>query len=190
MTARHKRHRDADTAPCFDATASDDIGDALDARLARLFPGGLPNIYRTMARNYRVLAGLVALKEHLGCGALSEVERCLVALEVANAAECDYCEAALCHYSSETLGVPRELLEQTCGGGLPTQRRLALVVSATRALLRTHGKLGRAERAEYEAAGLGFEQLLEIIGVIGEYTMATYSANLDRTRIDPDYRDG
>lgn len=31
---------------------------------------------------------------------------------------------------------------------------------------------------------------VETLGVIAEYTLATHAANLDRTRIDPDYRSG
>jgi len=164
--------------------------DTLRVRLNAIFPNGLPNIYRTILRNPRVMAGLVSMKEYLAGGTLSEAERCLAALEVANYCECGYCIVALSHYSVHDIGVSKEFIDAAANGELPADRRLAMVVSATRALLASRGKLGRAELASYEERGLSFEEVLEIIGVIGEYTATTFSANLDRTRVDPEYRLG
>ena len=163
---------------------------ALDARLRAIYPRGLPNIYRMILRNPRVLAGLVAMKETLAGGTLSETERCLVALEVANHCACSYCIVSLSHYSVHDLGVAPEVIEASARGDTAGDARLDLVIGATRALLDSRGKLGRAELARFTEAGLAFEQVLEIIGVIGEYTVATFAANLDRTRIDPEYRSG
>ena len=164
--------------------------DALHLRLKAIFPEGLPNIYRMILRNPRVLAGLVSMKEYLAGGELTETERCLVALEVANYCECGYCIVALSHYSVQDLGVSSAVIDAAAKGGMPGDARLDLVVGATRALLATRGKLGRAELASYREKGLTFPEILEIVGVIGEYTVATFSANLDRTRIDPEYRLG
>jgi energy-converting hydrogenase Eha subunit H len=130
------------------------------------------------------------MKECLAGGALSETERCLVALEVANYCDCGYCIVALSHYSVQDLGVSQAAVDAAAQGEMPGEARLDLVIGATRALLASRGKLGRAELARYQERGLSFAEILEIIGVIGEYTVATFSANLDRTRIDPDYRLG
>ncbi len=172
------------------AYAVDVDEDALRARLGAIFPSGLPNIYRMILRNLRVMAGLVAMKESLAGGELTETERCLVALEVANYCECSYCIVALSHYSVHDLGVSNAVVDAASKGGMPGEARLDLVIGVTRALLASRGKLGRAELASYEERGLSFSEILEIIGVIGEYTVATFSANLDRTRIDPEYRLG
>jgi len=163
---------------------------ALQARLGEIFPDGLPNIYRMILRNPRVMAALVAMKEHLAGGDLVETERCLVALEVANHCACGYCIAALRHYGVRDLGVAQGTLDAAATGGMPGEARLDLVIGATRALLARRGKLGRAELARFEERGLTFAEILEIIGVIGEFTVATFAANLDRTRIDPHYRLG
>jgi alkylhydroperoxidase family enzyme len=171
-----------------DAVETDE--EALKGRLLTMFPGGVPNIYRMILRNTRVMAGLVAMKEYLAGGVLTETERCLVALEVANYCECDYCIVALSHYSVHDLGVSKEVIDAAAQRGMPGDERLDLVIGATRALLASRGKLGRAELARYQEGGLSFPEILEIIGVIGEYTVATFSANLDRTRIDPEYRLG
>lgn len=163
---------------------------ALRDRLSAIFPNGLPNIYRMILRNPQVMAGLVSMKEYLAGGALTETERCLVALEVANYCECSYCIVALSHHSVHDLGVSNAVVDAASKGEIMGEARLDLVIGATRALLSSRGKLGRAELASYEDRGLSFPEILEIVGVIGEYTVATFSANLDRTRIDSEYRLG
>jgi alkylhydroperoxidase family enzyme len=182
------RAADANDRPPSAGTPLDEA--ALQARLRAIFPHGVPNIYRMILRNPRVMAGLVSMKEYLADGALTETERCLVALEVANYCECSYCIVALSHYSVNDLGVSDAVVDAAAKGEMPGEARLDLVIGATRALLASRGKLGRAELASYEERGLSFPEILEIIGVIGEYTVATFSANLDRTRIDPEYRLG
>jgi hypothetical protein len=83
------------------------------------------------------------------------------------------------------LGVSDAVVDAAAKGEMPGEPRLDLVIGAPRALLASRGKLGRAELASYEERGPSFPEILEIIGVIGEYIVATFSANLDRTRIDP-----
>ena len=58
------------------------------------------------------------------------------------------------------------------------------------ARIAAQGRLGLAELPWFAERGLDRAALLEILGVIAEYTLATHAANLDRTRIDPDYRSG
>ena len=190
MTTRQSEDAGADGGgdrPAYSAALDEE---ELQARLRTIFPGGLPNIYRMILRNPRVMAGLVSMKEYLAGGELTETERCLVALEVANYSECAYCIVALSHYSVHDLGLSNAVIASAAKGGLPGEARLDLVIAATRALLDSRGKLGRAELARYQEQGLSFPEILEIVGVIGEYTVATFSANLDRTRIDPEYRLG
>ena len=178
----------SDTSDAFldlSREASEADLDGMRAALDRMFPAGLPNLYRAMARHPRVLATLTAMKKHVEAFELTEPERCLVALEVAHASECAYCEAALCHYGEHALGLPKEVVE---GRASVENRRLAVLIEATRAVMERKGKLDRAQIGHFEDQGVSFDQLLEIIAVVAEYTLATYSANLGRTRIDPEYR--
>jgi len=71
---------------------------------------------------------------------------------------------------------------------LPEARRERLLVRGTRRIMQTHGRLGRDEIADFEEQGLPQAKLLEIITIISGYTLATYTNNLMRTRIDPEYR--
>jgi AhpD family alkylhydroperoxidase len=160
----------------------------LEAELRALFPGGVPNLYRGMARNPRVLRALIAVKRELADGVLSPAERCLVAIEVARHVDCRYCLSALGTHGRTDLGIAEETLAAQAADGLPADARLAAVVRAARALIASQGRLGRAELHWFAERGLDTAALLEILGVIAEYTLATHAANLDRTRIDPDYR--
>ena len=168
-------------------TAALDPGD-LDRRLKAMFPDGLPNVYRMLSRNARVMAGLVAMKEQLAGGVLTEAERTLIALEVARHSDCRYCMSALSHHGQNALGMSRPLVEAALTGAPTGDARLDLLTDATRALLDSRGKLGRAAQTQMAERGLRFDEMLEIVAVIGEYTVATFAANLDRTRIDPEYR--
>jgi len=161
---------------------------ALESALARIYPDGLPNLYRTLLRSPQVLAGLAAMKGYLAGGRLSDDERCLIALEVARDAGCDYCVTALGHYCETELDLADAVAACAVPGGLPDAPRLAAVLLAARAILAAKGKLGRHEIGRLEARGVNFDDLLEIVAVIGEAKIATYAANLDRTRIDPHYR--
>ena len=163
-------------------------GQPLQDRIAAIFPGGLPNIYRMISRNQRVMNGIVSMKEEIAEGTLTEAERSLVALEVANHCECSYCTAALSHYSVHDLGMSQDVITAVTDGVMPGEERLDLVISAARQMIQHRGKLSRVELAQLQDRGLAFSELLEIIAVIGEYTIATYAANMDRTRIDPEYR--
>ena len=163
---------------------------ALEAELRGLFPGGVPNLYRAMARNPHVLRALIGMKRELAEGVLSPAERCLVAIEVARHVDCHYCLSALGQHGRADLGLGEETLAAQAGDGLPADARLAAVVRAARALIAAQGRLARADLHWFAERGLDRAALLEILGVIAEYTLATHAANLDRTRIDPDYRSG
>ena len=162
-------------------------GKDLEAMMDHLYPGGVPNIYRMLARNSAVMAGLAGLKLALEHGRLTQAERGLVALEVAREAECGYCLVALRHYLATELDVPEESF---CASteDLPPDPRARLVVSAARSIIAARGRLSQYEIGRFADQGLVLEDLIEIIAVVGEYTIATYAANLDRTRLDPEYR--
>lgn len=180
----HRGTRRRDTGEGARAPADD-----LEAAMARLYPDGVPNLYRMLRRNRAVMAGLAGFKQQIEGGRLSQTERGLVALEVARDAECDYCSGALRHYLAHDLAAPTDMI---CAApdDLPSDLRARAVVAAARSILALKGKLPRHDIGRFARQGLEAEDLVEIIAVIGEYTIATYAANLDRTRLDPQYRNG
>src|SRR6056297_836379 len=159
----------------------------LDAAMRKIFPEGVPNLYRMLMRNSAVMAGLAGLKLELAKGRLSEAEHGLVALEVAREADSAYCLGALRHHLSTALEVSEHNFCESADE-LPTDPRARLIVSAARSLIAARGRLSQYEIGRFSDQGLVLEDLIEIVDVVGEYTIATYSANLDRTRLDPEYR--
>ena len=153
----------------------------------KVYPDGVPNLFRTLAINPQVLSGFVALDEKLMGGVLTEGERMIVALLTAMEADCPYCVAAMTKEAVE-VGAAQEAVEAALNRACAKDRRLDTLLTATRRIMETNGRLPRAEIAWFESRGFERDSLLEIIAVIAEFTMATYANNLLRTRIDPEFR--
>ena len=151
-------------------------------------PERLTNIYRSLAKS---TAALETVRRSQACleteGVLSPADRDAVGLCVAAMDGCSYCCQA--HGSlAERHGLERTDIAALVCQGEPQDPRLRLISRATRAILETRGKLGMARRRDLIAAGLTESELLELVALIGLYTMATLAANLDDTPVDPDLR--
>lgn len=155
--------------------------------VSRVYPNGVPNLFRTLAINPQVLSGFVALDQKLMGGVLTEGERMIVALLTALEADCPYCVAAMSTEAVE-VGAAQEAIEAALSRARAEDRRMDTLLTATRRIMETKGRLPRAEIAWFESRGIGRDAMLEIIAVIAEFTMASYANNLLRTRIDPEYR--
>ncbi|MDZ7709336.1 MAG: carboxymuconolactone decarboxylase family protein [Roseovarius sp.] len=163
--------------------------DDLLEQVRNAYPEGVPNMFRTLTGNRAVLAGFMALDERLDAeGVLDPAERLMVGLITAQHVDCSYCQAALSREAREA-GAEPEIVTAILRNALPNPLRARALVQATQRILETHGRLPRAEIAHFAGFGLDEEALLEVIAVIGEFTIATHANNLVRTRIDPEYRD-
>jgi len=164
--------------------------DDMLARVSSAYPEGVPNLLRTLTANPAVFAGFVALDESLERdGVLSACDRLLVGLIAALDMDCAYCRAALSKHAREA-GTPADVIAAVEGRTPPGGYRTRALVEAAQRILATHGRLPQAEIAHFGRQGLDRAALLEIVAVIGEFTIATHANNLMRTRIDPEYRDG
>jgi alkylhydroperoxidase family enzyme len=170
------------------ATESVDDTDLRLARVARLFDGVVPHLHRVLARSPVALRAFVDLEAALdGAPTLGRGAHALIALEVALAAGCRYCEGVFVKEAAAA-GVAPASVDAVRRGGVPTAADDARVVRAARRLIESDGRLGRFEMAEFARRGLGERELLEISTVIATYALATRANNLARTRIDPEYR--
>lgn len=162
--------------------------DLLD-KMRATYPDGLPNLFRTLRGNPAAVSGFTALVLELEAhGRLSGAERLLVGLMTALEADCVYCRAALSKEARDA-GAPEQAVAAILEGGLPEDARLRTLVQATTRVLSLRGRLPKAEIAHFRNRGLTEADLLEVISVVGLFTIATYANNLMRTRIDPEYRD-
>jgi AhpD family alkylhydroperoxidase len=157
-------------------------------QVARSFDHTVPNLYRTLAHSPVALETFVRFEEILERrGSLSRDELAVVALEVALRNDCDYCRGVFSREAREA-GVGHDTLAAILDGLDPVRVRYRVLLTATRRLMSEKGRLGRAEVTLLEERGLAFGELLEIIAIIGAFTVATYANNLAHTRIDPEYR--
>lgn len=162
--------------------------DQLLAEMRTVYPAGLPNLFRTLKGNPAVLSAFLALDSELEAhGRLTPAERLLVGLITAEHVECGYCQAALSKEAVEA-GTPEPIVEALLDRGLPNDDRARTLAQAARRILELHGRLPSSEIAHFERRGLDEASLLEIIAVVGEFTIATYANHLKRTRLDPEYR--
>ncbi len=165
-----------------------DPSDTLLSKVAEMFGGTAPNVYRVLAKNPAALQSFVETRNALESeGRLSRGEQAVVALGVAVETDCAYCESAFV-LEARRHGVHDAAIKAIWAGDLPQSEREQLLIRATRRLMETHGRLGRHEIAEFEAQGLPAAELLEIITIISGYTLATHTVNLMRVRIDPEFR--
>ena len=165
-----------------------DSSDSLLNTVAGLFGGTAPNIYRALAKNPASLRSFVEMEHALeNEGQLSEGEQAIVALDVSIHNGCRYCESFFVG-EARRLGMDEAAIEAICAGAVPEAQRERVLVRGARRLMQTQGRLGRHEIADFEEQGLVQAKLLEIITIIAGYTMATYTNNLMRTRIDPEFR--
>jgi len=162
--------------------------DDLLEQVRSAYPEGVPNLFRTMTGNRAVLAGFMALDARLEAeGVLEPAERLMVGLITAQHMDCAYCRAALSREAQQA-GADADIVTAILNNVLPDRLRARALVQATQRILEEHGRLPRAEIAHFSRFGLDEEALLEVIAVIGEFTIATHANNLVRTRIDPEYR--
>lgn len=148
----------------------------------------VPNVYRTLSRHAPALAAMQGLEAALDSGGrLAEDEHAVVALEVARAYCCEYCQAAFVSECRHR-GVDAASIDAVLAGALPSDTHYRRLVRITRRIMERHGRLGGAEQALLEDSGLELADLLEIVTIIAAYTLATYANNLAGTRIDPVFR--
>ena len=169
-------------------TVESEVAVRVLARVAQLFGGVVPNLYRVLARQPAALQAFVAMEEALATVERpTEAGRALVALEVAIDADCRYCQSVFVK-EARALGVAEGSIEAVLTGTSPADRDDEVVVTATRRLLASRGRLRRFEIADLARRGLGERELLAILTVVAAYTLATHANNLARTRIDPEFR--
>jgi uncharacterized peroxidase-related enzyme len=165
-----------------------DSTNALLNKVAGLFGGTAPNIYRALAKNPAALRAFVEMEHSLeNDGLLTEGEQAIVALDVSVFNGCKYCKSFFVG-EARRLGMDETAIKAICAGKVPESERERVLVHGVRRVMHTHGRLGRDEIADFEEKGLSSAKLLEIITIVSGYTLATYTNNLMRTRIDPEFR--
>lgn len=167
-------------APIDAANAGADLQATLSAVKAKI--GVVPNLFSTFAQSPAVLNGYLALSDALGKGVLTEKQRQIVSLAVAQANECQYCLSAHT-LMGKSAGLSPEGIRKAREGKAESAFDDA-VASFARRVVDTRGQVSDADLAVARSAGLGDEHIIEVIGNVVVNVLTNYTNNVALTDID------
>ena len=142
----------------------------------------MPNLFSTFAQSPAVLNGYLALSDALGKGVLTEKQRQIVSLAVAQANECQYCLSAHT-LMGKSAGLSPEGIRKAREGKAESAFDDA-VASFARRVADTRGQVSDADLAVARSAGLGDEHIIEVIGNVVVNVLTNYTNNVALTDID------
>lgn len=149
--------------------------------------GFVPNVLQELARSPIAAKVYLQGQDVMRGAALSAKEQQVVSLAISTLNRCAYCRSAH-RTAARRMGVSTDDLSAIeTGHRLPTDKRLAGLVLATRRLAVLNGWLKTDDLNELEGMGVNRIQLYEIIAVIGLKTITNYVNHIAHVPIDPQF---
>jgi uncharacterized peroxidase-related enzyme len=157
---------------------SKDLFNAIQGKL-----GMVPNMMRTMGNSPAVLSGYLSLNSALGEGSLGTKLGELIALTVANANSCGYCNAAhsfigekLVHIDTNTIAGARE--------GKSADAKTQAALDFSRVLVEKRGLVNDGDVDALKTAGYDDAGVAEIIAHVALNIFTNYFNNTARVVVD------
>jgi alkylhydroperoxidase family enzyme len=141
-----------------------------------------PSLLRALGRSPAALAGYLGLHQGLAQSRLSEVERCLVGLAVAQRSGSPYW-LSVQGRAAEKAGLTRSQISaarEGCGEG---ERQTALLFLAGRLVI-NRGELAEADLAAARQAGLSAADITDVILHVGLHLTAASVSHAARLELD------
>ncbi|WP_207429771.1 carboxymuconolactone decarboxylase family protein [Pedobacter sp. SYSU D00535] len=145
--------------------------------------GMVPNMMRTMGNSPAVLNGYLSLSAALGEGKLGARLGELIALTVANANACSYCNAAhsfiaekLVHVDVPAIDAARE--------GRSSDEKIQAALGFAQALVQQKGQTSDEDIQALKAVGYTDETIAEIIAHVGLNILTNYFNNAAKVSVD------
>lgn len=167
----------------YDPGGGSDRADRALQGISRMFGGYIPNMHKVMANSPAMIEAFEAMRRLLQRSKISPLERELISIEVSRRNGCEYC-MSVHKYLAARLRLSDEDITRAARGRLVVDQHAALVQRATHNILDRKGRLTDQQLEGFREQGLGDDELVEIIAVIGWYVMSTYTNNLAQTEID------
>lgn len=161
-------------------TAQGRARELLDAVKARL--GLVPNMARAMAVSPPVLEAYLGFISALGQGTLPARVQEQLALDVAEANDCEYCVSA-----HRVLGKAAGLTEQDVidsRRGASSDPKTDVLLGFARKLVANRGLVDDADIAGVREAGFGDAEIAEVVAHVGLNTFTNYFNHVAGTTID------
>lgn len=144
--------------------------------------GFVPNLYRLTALSPKTLAALVGLQAPL-LKSLDLKTRERIAIAVSEANQCLYCVAAHTYVGEKfAKDTPKELA--LARSGRSTDPNVGAVIYFARKVAETRGHVSEELINSVRQAGYSDVQVLEIIGLVIQYSFTNYINNVFDTDID------
>lgn len=145
--------------------------------------GMVPNMMRTMGNSPAVLNGYLSLSSALSEGLIGAKLGELIALTVANANSCEYCNAAhsfigekLVHIDVNAISEARE--------GKSADAKTQAALDFSRILVEKRGHVTNADLAVVSDAGYGDAEIAEILAHVGLNVLTNYFNNTAQVTVD------
>jgi uncharacterized peroxidase-related enzyme len=163
-------------------TAHADAGVQATLSAVKTKIGMVPNLLSTFARSPAVLNGYLALSDALGKGALTEKQREIISLAVAQVNECHYCLSAHT-LMGKGAGLSPEGIRKAREGKAEAGIDNAIATFARR-VVDLRGQVSDADLAAARSVGLGDAHIVEVIANVAINILTNYTNNVALTDID------
>ncbi len=157
---------------------SKDLFDGIEAKL-----GMVPNMMRTMGNSPAVLGAYLNFSDQLGKSSLGTRLGELIAVSVANANGCEYCNAAHSFIGEKLVGIEKNTLELAKEGKSADPKTEAALRFA-RKLLIQKGRVSNEDIIEVKNAGYSDAAITEIIAHTALNIFTNYFNNAIGVEVD------
>jgi alkylhydroperoxidase family enzyme len=149
--------------------------------------GFIPNLFGLLAESETALKLYGEMSQLFGQSTFTPTERQVVLMTVTRNNAAAYCMAG--HSAiAEAQGDLPQLIRALRDGVPMADRRLQALRRFTEAVLVCRGRVGPQEWREFEAAGYGREQALEVIAGIALKVLSNYASRMTNAALDEGFR--
>ena len=157
---------------------SKDLFNAVQSKL-----GMVPNMMRTMGNSPAVLNGYLSFSGALGESSIGAKLGELLALTVANANSCDYCNAAHSFIGEKLVKIDTTSI-QLAKEGKSADAKTQAALSFARTLVAKKGRVNTADLDTLKTAGYNEAAIAEIIAHVGLNIFTNYFNNATEVAVD------
>lgn len=144
--------------------------------------GMVPNMMRTLGNSQAVLNAYLGFNAGLSYSSLGGKLGELIALTVANANGCDYCNAAHSFVGGK-MGISEEEIDDA-RNGFSSDAKVNAALSFAKEILDKKGAVSNESLENVRAAGFNDAQILEILAQVSLSIFTNYANILSETDID------
>lgn len=145
--------------------------------------GMVPNMMRTMGNSPAVLNGYLSFSGALGESKIGGKLGELIALTVANANGCEYCNAAHSFIGEKLVGIDSNTI-QLAKEGKSNDAKVQAALSFSRTLIAKKGNVSHEDINALKEAGFSEGEITEIIAHIGLNLFTNYFNNAINVAVD------